>query len=70
MNTLKLKFKLTDNKEKTISIKNVKQDLNQDDVKALANYIVTNAMIIYGTVKVASFIEAIVENTKQTKIQA
>ena len=52
MNTLKLKFKLNDNKEKSISLKNVKIDSTQDDIKALGNYIANNNMLIYGTAKV------------------
>lgn len=39
MNTLKLKFKLKDNKQKTISIKNVKKTATQEDIKALGAYI-------------------------------
>ena len=46
MNTLKLKFKLNDNKEKSISLRNVKIDATQDDIKALGNYIAENNMLI------------------------
>ena len=49
MNTLKLKFKLNDNKDRSISLKNVKIDATQDDIKALGNYIANNNMLIYGT---------------------
>ena len=67
MNTLKLKFKLNDNKEKSISLKNVKID---SDIKALGNYIANNNMLIYGTAKVDKFIGAVLENSRQTVISA
>ena len=70
MNTLKLKFKLNDNKDRRISLKNVKIDATQDDIKALGNYIANNNMLIYGTAKVDKFIGAVVENTQQTVITA
>ncbi|EFM40088.1 PF11148 family protein [Peptostreptococcaceae bacterium AS15] len=70
MNTLKLKFKLNDNKDRSISLKNVKIDATQDDIKALGNYIANNNMLIYGTAKVDKFIGAVVENTQQTVITA
>ena len=70
MNTLKLKFKLNDNKEKSISLKNVKIDSTQDDIKALGNYIANNNMLIHGTAKVDKFIGAVLENSRQTVISA
>ena len=70
MYTLKLKFKLNDNKDRSISLKNVKIDATQDDIKALGNYIANNNMLIYGTAKVEKFIGAVLENTQQTVITA
>ena len=70
MNTLKLKFKLNDNKEKSISLKNVKIDATQDDIKALGNYIVENNMLIYGTAKADKFTGAVLESSQQTIIKA
>ncbi|SKC45105.1 Protein of unknown function [[Eubacterium] yurii] len=70
MNTLKLKFKLNDTKEKSISLKNVKIDATQDDIKALGNYIAENNMLIYGTAKVDKFTGAVLESSQQTLIKA
>lgn len=70
MNTLKLTFKLADNKERSITLKNVKQDAAQVDVKALGNYIATNAMLIFDGVKATSFVKAVLENSNQTVINA
>ena len=70
MNTLKLKFKLKDNKQKTISIKNVKKTATQEDIKALGVYISNNSMLNYDGVKIDSFLGASLDELKQTSIQA
>ena len=70
MNTLKLKFKLNDNKEKSISLKNVKIDATQDDIKSLGNYIAENNMLVYGSSKVDKFTGAVLESSQQTLIKA
>lgn len=70
MNTLKLKFKLNDTKEKSISLKNVKIDATQDDIKSLGNYIAENNMLVYGSSKVDKFTGAVLESSQQTLIKA
>ena len=70
MNKLKLKFKLNDTKEKSISLKNVKIDATQDDIKSLGNYIAENNMLVYGSSKVDKFTGAVLESSQQTLIKA
>ncbi|MDO5085809.1 MAG: DUF2922 domain-containing protein, partial [Erysipelotrichaceae bacterium] len=70
MNTLKMKFKMENAKEKTLSIKNVKATALEEDIKALGNYIAQNQMLNYAGVKITEFMGAVLVNTKETKINA
>lgn len=70
MNTLKMKFKMANSKEKTLSIKNVKANALEEDIKALGNYIAQNQMLNHSGVKATEFIGAVLVNTKETKINA
>lgn len=70
MNTLKLKFKMADAKENTVSIKNAKETASQADIKALGNYIATNSMLNYAGNKVLSFVGAVMIDSRETKISA
>lgn len=69
MNTLKLKFKLTNDKEKTVNIKNAKPSSTLDDIKALGNYIAQNEILNYSGNKVKAFIGAVMVDTTETNIE-
>lgn len=68
MITLKLKFKMNDNKEKTVSIKNAKSTALETDIRALGNYMATNDMLDYGGNRIASFSGAVMVDTRETAI--
>lgn len=69
MTSLKLKFKMQDNKIKTISIKNANPAAQKEDITALANHMVTNSMLNLNGVKLASFEEAVIVETNETKVK-
>lgn len=68
MNILKLKFKLENEKEKTLSVKNAKAEPIAEDVKALGDYIAANKMITQKNINVASYVGAVLETTSEKPI--
>ncbi|MBS6062891.1 DUF2922 domain-containing protein [Criibacterium bergeronii] len=67
-NTLKLKYELSNSKNKIVSIANAKQDAGDDEVKTLGTYLIQNNMLEVNGAKLVTLKEATVVSVTERQI--